>query len=134
MNVRALWGKAITHAQSWLGKKEEQFAAPTEYQLLVAQKAAELLLLIQQSDLKNRFVEMQEFLGTVQQCKVTLPNQELGGWSWYFLYENPERLDLKYPEISNTKATLSYMMDFATRERYEQAKAEAAALWARIKP
>lgn len=134
MNIRALWGKAITRAQSWLGKKEKQFAAPTEYQLLVAQKAGELLLLIQQSDLKNRFVEMQKFLEKVQQCKVPLPNQELSGWFWYFVYENPERLDLKYPEISNTKAALSYMMDFATRVRYEQAKAEAAAHWARVKP
>lgn len=91
---------------------------PTEYQQHVAGKAEALLQMLQQSDLRDRFAEMQDFLKQVQHCGVALPNKDLIGWTWYFVYENPERLDLKYPEICMATVGLSCAMDFDSFENY----------------
>jgi hypothetical protein len=92
---------------------------PTEYQKHVAGQAADLLQKMQQSDLKTRFAELQNFLVQVQLCKVSLPSSELSGWTWYFVYENPERLDLQYPAICEAAIHLNTLMDYDSFERLE---------------
>jgi hypothetical protein len=95
---------------------------PTEYQKFVAGKAKNLLELMdlgaQESDyMKDMVVGMRLFLEDVIACKINLPSRKLTEWTWYFIYENPERLDLKYPEICLAKADLSCAMLFSSFEK-----------------
>jgi hypothetical protein len=91
----------------------------TEYQKHVAGKAADLLQKMQQSDLKTRFAELQDFLVQVQLCKVSLPSSELSGWTWYFVSENPERLDLQYPAICEVAIHLNTLLCYDSFEKLE---------------
>lgn len=108
---------AFTQRLGW--RKPPVILPPTEYQKHVAGKAADLLQKIQQSELKSGFAGLQDFLLQVQLCKVSLPSHRLMGWTWYFVYENPERLDLQYPEICEAAIHLSTLMDYDSFEKLE---------------
>lgn len=120
MKRYSVFGTAIDTLSQRLGwRKPPILLPPTEYQKHVAGKAADLLQKIQQSDLKSRFAELQEFLVQVQLCRVSLPSGELSGWTWYFVYENPERLDLKYPEICEAAIHLNTLMCYDSFEKLD---------------
>jgi hypothetical protein len=120
MKKKSAFASAIDALAQRLGWRKPPATPPsTEYQEHVARKAADLLQKMQRSDLKTRFAELQDFLLQVQLCKVSLPSSELSGWTWYFVYENPERLDLQYSEICEAAIHLNTLMSYGSFEKLE---------------
>lgn len=120
MIKRRSWRDAVGRLLQYWGLHElPVLPPPTEYQKHVAKKAQEFLKLIQTSELCDRFQPLQAFLNEIIACRVPLPNQKLYGWSWYFIYENPERLDLKYPEIMHMHIHLTHLMEYGSFEKLE---------------
>lgn len=52
-----------------------------------------------------------------------LPSRIMNGWAWYFLRENPERLDEKYPHLLQRYAELGSLCDHATMESHLKSRA-----------
>ena len=125
--ISALWGAVNALAQRLGLRKPVVMTPPTEYQQHVAQKAKELLELMEAAAQDNNYMAdmvsgMKTFLEDAIACKVTLPSRGLNGWIWYFLYENPERLDIKFPEICLAQAHLGHLMDFDSFEKLHAAE------------
>lgn len=95
----------------------------TEYQTYVAEKARQLTAMMAEAAktdavLAKLLNAMQSDLVRIAQGQETLPSRLLNGWTWYFLWENRDRIDEKYPEISQCKAELSSLMAHSSMANY----------------
>lgn len=99
----------------------------TEYQAHVAEKARQLVTLMEEAAKTDAVIAkllnaMRFDLERISQGQETLPSRLLNGWTWYFLWENPDRIDEKYPEIAQKKGELSWLMGHLSMESYLKSK------------
>ena len=100
----------------------------TEYQAHVAKKARQLVTLMEEAAKTDAVIAkllnaMRSDLERIAQGQETLPSRLLNGWTWYFLWENRDRIDEKYPEIARKKAELSWLIGHLSMESYLKSKA-----------
>ena len=139
MRTSTLLGKVKSSLMCLFRERETPVKRPTEYQLLVAKKANELMTLMGDTSRSDEMINklwngMRGDLEKVAQCKLALPTRELNGWNWYFLYENPDRIDVKHPAICDVQSTLNLLLDFDSLEGYERFLTWSKALGEKIKP
>ena len=95
----------------------------TEYQAHVAEKARQLVTLMEEAAKTDAVIAkllnaMRSDLERILQGQETLPSRLLNGWTWYFLWANRDRIDEKYPEITQSEAELASLMDHSSMENY----------------
>jgi hypothetical protein len=100
----------------------------TDYQSHVAEKAKQLISLMEDAAKTDAAMvkllnAMRSDLELIAEGRELLPSDILSGWSWYFLWENPERIDKKYAKISNDEAELLWLTGHASMESYLKSKA-----------
>lgn len=95
----------------------------TDYQAHVAEKAKQLLKLMEKAATQDEAVAkllraMRADLDRIAQGIELLPSRILHGWIYYFTSENTDRIDEKYPKIVTCEAELSSMMSHDSMEGY----------------